>query len=104
MKQEQYRQEEMIAIHYLNQTLELSLESGSLQQELKDGVLLCNLVNKLKPGTIKHVGQKDLSFIKMDNITRFLQGARQRRDRERKRIGELKENKKKVKRRGKGGN
>lgn len=44
MKQEQYRQEEMIAIHYLNQTLELSLESGSLQQELKDGVLLCKWV------------------------------------------------------------
>jgi hypothetical protein len=41
MKQEQYKQEEMIAIHYLNQSLELSLESGSLQQELKDGVLLC---------------------------------------------------------------
>ncbi|GAN04190.1 protein kinase [Mucor ambiguus] len=78
MKQEQFRQDEQAAIDYLNSTLDLSLSlNHQLHQELKDGVLLCNLVNKLKPGTIKQVGQRDLSFIKMDNITRFLQGARQ---------------------------
>ncbi|KAG2231040.1 hypothetical protein INT48_007551 [Thamnidium elegans] len=78
MKQEQYRQDERAAIEYLNKTLDISLSlNNQLQHELSDGVLLCNLVNKLKPGTIKQVGQKDLSFIKMDNITRFLQGARQ---------------------------
>ncbi|CEP17185.1 hypothetical protein [Parasitella parasitica] len=78
MKQEQFRQEEQLAIEYLNSKLDLSLSlDNPLYEELKDGVLLCNLVNTLKPGTIKHVGQRDLSFIKMDNITRFLQGARQ---------------------------
>ncbi|KAI8645002.1 kinase-like domain-containing protein, partial [Parasitella parasitica] len=78
MKHEQFRHEEQLAIEYLNSKLDLSLSlDNPLFEELKDGVLLCNLVNKLKPGTIKHVGQRDLSFIKMDNITRFLQGARQ---------------------------
>lgn len=78
MKQEQYRHDEKAAIEYLNSTLNISLSLDQhLHHELKDGVLLCNLVNKIKPGTIKQVGQKDLSFIKMDNITRFLQGARQ---------------------------
>ncbi|RCH97480.1 hypothetical protein CU098_005443 [Rhizopus stolonifer] len=78
MRHEQYQQDEKAAIDFLNKTLDVSFSSNcSLQKELRDGVLLCNLVNKLRPGTIKQVGQKDLSFIKMDNITRFLQGARQ---------------------------
>jgi hypothetical protein len=31
-----------------------------------------SLVNKLKPGTIKQVGQRDLSFIKVDFIDEFV--------------------------------
>ncbi|KAG2201006.1 hypothetical protein INT47_006550, partial [Mucor saturninus] len=66
MKQEQYRQDERAAIEYLNTILEMTIPlDAPLQYELSDGVLLCNLVNKLKPGTIKQVGQKDLSFIKV---------------------------------------
>ncbi|KAI8378066.1 kinase-like domain-containing protein [Radiomyces spectabilis] len=77
MRLEQVQQDERQAVHFLNNYLNLSLKDGQLHKALNDGVILCNLVNKIKPGTIKHVGQKDLSFIKMDNITRFLQGARQ---------------------------
>ncbi|KAG1179258.1 hypothetical protein G6F70_005879 [Rhizopus microsporus] len=71
-----YQQDEKEAIDYLNSMLDIQI-TGRLDQELRDGVLLCNLLNKLKPGTVKQIGHKDLSFIKMDNITRFLQGARQ---------------------------
>ncbi|KAG0187682.1 hypothetical protein DFQ28_005975 [Apophysomyces sp. BC1034] len=77
MKQEQLEQNEKLAVDFLNATLDQPIGYGQLHQELKDGVVLCNLLNKLKPGTIKNVGQKNLSFVKMDNITRFLQGARQ---------------------------
>ncbi|KAF7732859.1 hypothetical protein EC973_000135 [Apophysomyces ossiformis] len=77
MKVQQLKSDENRAIEFLNTMLDCNINGCDLHQELKDGVLLCNLVNKLKPGTIKHVGQKDLSFVKMDNITRFLQGARQ---------------------------
>ncbi|KAI9318031.1 kinase-like domain-containing protein [Dichotomocladium elegans] len=71
--------DEQVAIDFLNQVLDHHppLEYNAFREELKDGVLLCNLINKLRPGTIKHVGQRNLTFIKMDNITRFLQGARQ---------------------------
>lgn len=42
MKQEQYRQDEKIAIEYLNKTMDISLDlNNQLQHELSDGVLLC---------------------------------------------------------------
>ncbi|KAH8556033.1 kinase-like domain-containing protein [Umbelopsis sp. PMI_123] len=77
MRHEQQKSDQLAAVHFLEATLDCSLSSENLHNELKDGVLLCNLVNKLRPGTIKQVGNKDLPFVKMDNITRFLQGARQ---------------------------
>ncbi|KAI9275390.1 kinase-like domain-containing protein [Sporodiniella umbellata] len=77
IKLEQLKLEEQLAVEYINKTLGVTIQSGDLQKELKDGVVLCNLVNQLKPGTIKGIGQKDFSFVQMDNITRFLQGVRQ---------------------------
>ncbi|KAG1473778.1 hypothetical protein G6F56_000754 [Rhizopus delemar] len=78
IKLEQSKLEEQLAAEYINKTLGIAIQSGNLQKDLKDGVILCNLVNQLKPGTIKGVGQKkDFSFVQMDNITRFLQGVRQ---------------------------
>lgn len=41
IKLEQSKIEEQLAIEYLNKTLSLSIGLGSLQQELKDGVILC---------------------------------------------------------------
>ena len=82
---EQFHQDEKAALDYLKQTLNVPL-SSNLYAELKDGVILCksvqstkrekkrgktdcdlfcSLVNKLKPGTIKQINQKDLSFVKV---------------------------------------
>ncbi|KAJ2959329.1 hypothetical protein NQZ79_g5244 [Umbelopsis isabellina] len=77
MRLEQQKNDQLAAVHFLENTLGCSISIDNLHTELKDGVLLCNLVNKLRPNTIKQVGAKDLPFVKMDNITRFLQGARQ---------------------------
>ncbi|CEI89291.1 hypothetical protein RMCBS344292_16795 [Rhizopus microsporus] len=41
MKQEQSKLEEQLAIDYINKTLNLSIQPGELQKELKDGVVLC---------------------------------------------------------------
>ncbi|KAL0079993.1 calponin homology domain-containing protein [Phycomyces blakesleeanus] len=76
-RQEQLKEDEDKAIAFLNTSLGLSIRSGELHTSLKDGVHLCNLINKIRPGIVKHVGQKNLLFVKMDNITSFLQGARQ---------------------------
>ncbi|ORZ06841.1 kinase-like domain-containing protein [Absidia repens] len=77
LRQEQFSHKEKLVIEFLYSILGLELKIGEIYDALKDGVLLCRLINKVRPGTIKHVGQKDLSFVKMDNITSFLQGAKQ---------------------------
>ncbi|CDS05889.1 hypothetical protein LRAMOSA08417 [Lichtheimia ramosa] len=59
---------EQAAVDFMNQALgdiDPPIECGKLHDMLKDGVSLCNLVNKLRPGTIKHVGQRNLTFIKV---------------------------------------
>ncbi|KAI7870160.1 kinase-like domain-containing protein [Spinellus fusiger] len=76
-RQEQLRCNEAIAIDFINRTMGTLMNIDELYSMLKDGVLLCNLVNKLRPGTIKNVAQKNLTFVRMDNILRFLEGARQ---------------------------
>jgi len=44
---------------------------------LKSGVILCKLVNKLKPKTIKGINHKaKMPFHCMENITKFLNGCR----------------------------
>lgn len=44
-------------------------------ETLKDGVLLCNLINKMSPGTIKSFKAKaTMPFHQMANITSFLRG------------------------------
>eukprot|EP00306_Pavlova_sp_CCMP459_P014476 CAMPEP_0185211188 /NCGR_PEP_ID=MMETSP1140-20130426/66900_1 /TAXON_ID=298111 /ORGANISM="Pavlova sp., Strain CCMP459" /LENGTH=255 /DNA_ID=CAMNT_0027779027 /DNA_START=38 /DNA_END=805 /DNA_ORIENTATION=+ len=46
--------------------------SGSLQEKLQDGKVLCTLVNKIKPGTIKKVNESKMAFKQMENIKFFL--------------------------------
>ncbi|KAI9319388.1 calponin homology domain-containing protein, partial [Dichotomocladium elegans] len=76
-----YEEEQQFIVDYLNRTVfaqdQRSITFDDLSHELKDGIALCKLVNSIRPGTIKNIKQKDLSFVKMDNIVRFLQGARQ---------------------------
>ncbi|CDH49786.1 related to ser thr protein kinase [Lichtheimia corymbifera JMRC:FSU:9682] len=71
-------------VDFLNSTVfaeedeERQVESvDQLSHVLRDGIVLCKLLNILRPGTVRNIGQKDLSFVKMDNIVRFLHGARQ---------------------------
>ncbi|GFR88369.1 transgelin [Elysia marginata] len=43
---------------------------------LKDGIILCNLMNKLMPGCIKKIDTKGGGFALMQNIERFQTAAR----------------------------
>jgi len=43
---------------------------------LKDGQLLCRLVNCIKPGIIKKINQSQMAFKCMENINAFLEAAR----------------------------
>ncbi|XP_057309859.1 myophilin-like [Hydractinia symbiolongicarpus] len=50
----------------------------SLHDKLKDGVILCKLMNKIKPGSIKKYSHKPIApFQKMENISFFNQAMRE---------------------------
>jgi len=39
---------------------------------LKSGVILCNLINKLKPGAVKNISKAKTPFVAMENINAYL--------------------------------
>lgn len=41
IKLEQSKLEEQLAAEYINKTLGIAIQSGNLQKDLKDGVILC---------------------------------------------------------------
>lgn len=43
---------------------------------LKDGVILCELMNKVQPGSIKKINTSSLAFKQMENIESFLSACR----------------------------
>lgn len=49
--------------------------SSSFEETLKDGVLLCKLMNVLKPKSIAKVNASKLPFMQMENINNFLKVA-----------------------------
>jgi hypothetical protein len=53
-----------------NQTFECP---GTLQEALKDGVVLCNLVNIIKPGCCKNPSAMAAPFKQMENIGKYLE-------------------------------
>ncbi|KAG7525787.1 calponin-2-like [Solea senegalensis] len=42
------------------------------QKGLKDGVILCELVNKLNPGSVRKVNKSSLNWHQLENLTNFI--------------------------------
>ncbi|KAF7282906.1 muscle-specific protein 20 [Rhynchophorus ferrugineus] len=47
------------------------LPKGEFEDILKDGVILCNLINKLAPNSVKKIATRGTNFQLMENIQRF---------------------------------
>lgn len=53
-----------------------SVEASRFWNSIVDGVLLCQLANRLRPGSVSRIDRRDLEWVKADNISRFLRAAR----------------------------
>jgi len=49
------------------------LGEGTLQQEIKSGVVLCNLINAIRPGCCKKPSSSRMPFKQMENIANYLE-------------------------------
>lgn len=47
---------------------------GDLEEALKDGIILCKLMNKLQPGSCKY-SEKKSAFLQRENIFEFIKAA-----------------------------
>jgi len=53
----------------------LGIKLGSdLGDDLKDGMILCNLINTLRPGVVTGHKKSTMAFTQMENISKFLKG------------------------------
>merc|ERR1712066_250890 len=52
------------------------LPAGDFADVLKDGVLLCKLINKIQPGSVKKFKEKGPAFMLMENVQSFIQAAK----------------------------
>ena len=51
--------------------------ADAVQEKLKDGIILCNLMNKIQPGSIKKFNKKaKMPFMQMENIGLFNEAIR----------------------------
>jgi transgelin len=59
--------EEMTGLHF----------SGTFAESLKDGVILCKLANKIRPGSVPKINEPaTMPFKKMENIANYLKAVR----------------------------
>merc|ERR1712029_779172 len=52
------------------------LPSGDFGEILKNGVVLCKLMNKLQPGSVKKFKEKGPAFMLMENVQAFINAAK----------------------------
>lgn len=67
-------QQKQELLEWIGAVLGEKLPAGPFEKVLKDGVILCNLINKLKPKSVKKIHAKGGNFVLMQNIEAFQNG------------------------------
>ena len=62
------KSEQKEVLNWIQEVLGEPLPSEDFVEVLKDGVILCRLMNKIVPGAIKKFKQKGPAFLLMENI------------------------------------
>ncbi|KAF5305563.1 hypothetical protein FQA39_LY01654 [Lamprigera yunnana] len=70
------KEQEAEVLNWIFEVLGESVPKGEYEDILRDGVVLCNLMNKLTPGCIKKIQSKGTNFQLMENIERFQKAAK----------------------------
>ncbi|XP_073985872.1 myophilin [Rhodnius prolixus] len=65
------KEQESEVIEWIEAVLGEKLPNQPYEDVLRDGVVLCNLINKLAPGSVKKIQTKGTNFQLMENIQRF---------------------------------
>ncbi|KAJ1723071.1 Protein kinase of the Mitotic Exit Network [Coemansia erecta] len=76
LKAEQQTRNYDIAAQFIEAVLGIQLDALTLKDSLRDGVVLCKLINALRPGAIKRINTRSLPFTQMENIGNFLAAAK----------------------------
>lgn len=49
---------------------------ASFGEELRDGTILCEVMNAIKPGLIRKINKSTIPFKQMENVSNFIKGCR----------------------------
>ena len=65
------KEQEGEILQWIQEVTEQKLPSQPYEDVLRDGVVLCNLINKIAPGSVKKIQAKGTNFQLMENIQRY---------------------------------
>ncbi|XP_052900086.1 myophilin [Anopheles moucheti] len=65
------KEQEAEVLQWIADVLGEKLPPGPYEDVLKDGVVLCKLINKMAPGSVKKIQERGTNFQLMENIQRF---------------------------------
>ena len=69
-------EQEKEILQWIEAVLDEKLPAGDFAEVLQNGVVLCRLMNKIKPDSVKKFKEKGPAFLLMENVQSFLAAAK----------------------------
>lgn len=70
------KEQEQEVLNWIFAVLGEKVPAGQYEDILKDGIVLCKLINKLAPGSVKKIQERGTNFQLMENIQRYQAAAK----------------------------